>query len=188
MFKRHTLTLAAKAMLGLLSAAPVMAQAASEAPTTREDRRGGGRGDPAQWRQRMIDHMKEQLGTSDDEFKAIQPKLEKVFQAQRDVMGGMGFGGRRGGGPGGPGGPGGGPGGAGAGGDQPPSAVQEKRHALQQTLENKDAKPEEIKAKLEEYRAARSQAKQDLTKAQDDLRGVLTQRQEAVLIMDGLLD
>ena len=49
-------------------------------------RRGGGGGnfDPAAMRQQMMDRMKETLGASDDEWKALQPKLEKVMTAQRD--------------------------------------------------------------------------------------------------------
>ncbi len=183
------ITLAAASLLGVFTAAPVIAQttAPDDANTRRSDpqdgqRRGGGRFDPAQFRQRMLDRMKEQLGASDDEFKALAPKIEKVFQLQRDSSAFGGMGRRAGGGPGGPGGPGLG------GEDQPQSPVMEKRHALQQLLDNKDAKPQDIKAKLEDYRAARKQAREELSKAQDDLRGVLTQRQEAALIMVGLLD
>src|SRR5437867_3676371 len=62
---------------------------------------GGGGFDPAQMRQRMMDALKQQLGATDDEWKAIQPKVEKVMEAQRDARsgGGMGmfFGGRGGG-------------------------------------------------------------------------------------------
>ena len=56
------------------------------------------------------------------------------------------------------------------------------------TLKNKDAKPEEIKTKLDAYRAAKTKAKDDMTKAQDDLKGVLTARQEAVMVQYGVLD
>src|SRR5688500_16748488 len=42
--------------------------------------RGGDRGnfDPAQMRERMMARYKEQLGATDEEFKVLQPKLEKV--------------------------------------------------------------------------------------------------------------
>ena len=52
----------------------------------------------------------------------------------------------------------------------------------------KDAKPEEIKAKLAALRDAREKAKKDMTQAQADLRELLTQRQEAVMVMMGFLD
>lgn len=137
-----------------------------------------GRGDPAQFRQRMLDRIKTELGTTDDEFAAISPKLEAVMKAQRESRGFGGPGGRRGGG----------------GGDTPnqpaatPSPVQAASESLQETLKNKDAKPDEIKAKLDALRAAKVQAKQDLTKAQEDLRSVLTQRQEAALVMMSMLE
>lgn len=155
----------------------------------------GGRGnfDPAQRRQQMMDRLKEQLGASDDEMQALMPKIEKVMQLQRDAGGGgmrgM-FGGRRGGFGGGPGGPGGngGPGGPPGGPTGQESAVRQKAADLQETLQNKDAKPDEIKAKLDALRAARAQAKQDLTAAQQELKGLLTQRQEAVLVEFGMLE
>src|SRR5437660_10438766 len=64
----------------------------------------GGRGnfDPEQFRQQMMDRYKERLEVkSDDEWKIISERIEKVTQAQRDARIG-GFGGF--GGPGGPGG------------------------------------------------------------------------------------
>lgn len=147
----------------------------------------GGRGnrgnfDPAQFRQRMMQRIQEQLGATDEEMQALSPKIEKVMQLQRDAGGGRGgFGGRRGGGPGGPGG-------QNAAQDPNASAVQKAVADLRATLENKDAKPDEIKAKLDAVRQARAQAKQDLTAAQQELKGLLTQRQEAVMVEMGMLE
>lgn len=145
----------------------------------------GGRGnfDPAQFRQRIMDRLKEQLGATDDEMAALGPKIEKVMQLQRDASGGgmRGMFGRRGG-QGGPGGP---PGGASTANESP---VRQKAAELRETLDNKDAKPDEIKAKLDALRAARAQAKQDLAAAQQELKGLLTQRQEAVLVEMGMLE
>src|SRR2546427_2216810 len=53
--------------------------------------------DPAQFRQRMMDRYKERLEvTSDDEWKVIQDRIEKVTQLQRDLRigGARGPGGR----------------------------------------------------------------------------------------------
>src|SRR5205814_10221636 len=87
---------------------------------------GGGRGnfDPAQMRERMMSRIKEQLGATDEEWKAIEPKVDKVMTAQRESRGGFGFGGFGRGGPGG-----GGPGGGGGGGadQQPTTAVGKAR-------------------------------------------------------------
>jgi Spy/CpxP family protein refolding chaperone len=60
--------------------------------------------------------------------------------------------------------------------------------ALADTLDNKDAKPDEIKAKLTALRDARAKAREELTKARKDLTDLLTQRQEAVLVQFGILE
>ena len=64
---------------------------------------GGGPGrrmDPAAMRQWFNDQIKKQLGASDEDWKALQPKIEKVTTLQRDSRGGGMFG-RGGRGPGG---------------------------------------------------------------------------------------
>ena len=140
--------------------------------------------DPAQFRQQMETRMKEQLGTNDDEWKVLQPKLEKVMEAQRDARGGgFGFGGR---GRGGPGGGGGAP--AGAPDARPQSAVSAASSDLRKTLENTDAPADEIKTKLAALRDARMKARTTLESAQKDLKEILTQRQEAVLVTMGMMD
>jgi hypothetical protein len=151
---------------------------------------GGGNGgrnrgnfDPAQMRQRMMDRLKEQLGTTDEELQVLQPRIEKIFQLQRDASGGgrgffrMGRGGNNGNNNNNNGNA-----------DQPTSPVQERMRELQTLLENKDTPPDQIKSKLTELRDARAKAKEDLAKAQADLRDVLTQRQEAVLVTMGILE
>jgi hypothetical protein len=152
---------------------------------------GGGRTrgnfDPAQFRQRMMDQLKTQLGATDDEMKVLQPKLEKVMELQRDASTRMRFSGRTRGG----GGFGGAPGGTGAPAGTPDpnaSPVRKASEDLRTTLANTSASPEDIKAKLDTYRAAKAEAKTQLTAAQQDLRGLLTQRQEAVLVENGLLE
>jgi hypothetical protein len=139
--------------------------------------------DPAQFRQRMMDRLKTDLGATDDEMAALGPKIQKVMDLERDSRGGRGFRGGRGGGPGGPSGTG----------TPPPvdpnaSPVQKASAELRTVLENKDAKPDEIKAKLDALRAARADAKTQLAAAQQELRGLLTQRQEAVLVESGMLE
>src|SRR4051812_12514573 len=48
---------------------------------------GRGNFDPAQYRQRMMDRYKEQMEVKDDaEWKAIEGKINKVMDAQRDAM------------------------------------------------------------------------------------------------------
>lgn len=149
------------------------------------DRGGRGNFDPAQFRERMMNRMKEEMGSTDDEWKVLAPKIEKVMTAQRETRAG-GFGGR--------GGPGGGPGGDRGGDrgnnatDQPVSKVAQAQRDLRTTLENKSAAADEISKKLDAFRKARDAAKADLQAAQKALKEVVTQRQEAMLVMSGMLE
>jgi hypothetical protein len=148
--------------------------------------RGADRGerrqfDPEQFRERMMNRYKEQLGIQDDEdWKVILPKLEKVMAVQRDARSGGGafggFGGR------------GGPGGGRFGGERQQSPVARAAQELRSALENESTSPEVIGQRLTAYREARAKAQQDLAAAQKELRELLVQRQEAVLVMQGLLD
>ena len=151
-------------------------------------RQGRGNFDPEQARQRMMDRYKEQLEVKDDaEWKLISERIEKVTAARREV----GFGGGGGfgrGGRGGPGGPGGGTGGdqaaagRGAFGGQPSPEAE----ALRKAIEAK-APADELKSKLAKFREARKVKEANLEKVQEDLRKVLTPRQEAVAVLAGLL-
>lgn len=141
----------------------------------------GGRRDPAQFMQGMMDRLKTQLGASDDEFAAIQPKIQSVMALQRDVITRPRMFGR-----GGPGG--GGRGGFGGGPTTQPSVVQTALQDLQTTLDDQNAAPDAIKGKLDALRQAKAKARQDLIVAQQDLKSILTQRQEAVMVLDGYLD
>ena len=176
-------------VLALFMAAPLFAQ--EQPPAAPGDRGGdrggnpggdrGGRGnfDPAQMRERFTNMIKDQMSVSDDEWKVIQPKLEKVMTAQRDARGG-GMGGmfsRRRDDTGGS-----------QGNDPQRSAVQQAQQDLRTLLENKDAAADQIAAKLTALREARNKAREELASAQKDLKDVLNARQEAVLVMMGMLD
>jgi hypothetical protein len=148
---------------------------------------GGGRRnfDPAQMRQRMMERYKEQLEVADDaEWKAMEPMVQAVLDARMASMGGMGrgmFGGpRRGGGND-----------AGNNADQPRRGgpfgqLSPESEALQKAIDAKAPKAE-IKAALDKYVAARKAKQAQLEKAQDDLRKILTSRQEAIATLNGLL-
>jgi septal ring factor EnvC (AmiA/AmiB activator) len=75
----------------------------------------------------------------------------------------------------------------GPGGNAPSTPVQAAREDLNKTLDNKDASADDIKAKLTALRDAETKAEGDLDKARQELKELLTQRQEAVLVMDGIL-
>ena len=148
--------------------------------------------DPAQFRQNRIDRAKDQLEITDDtEWTAIQPLVGKVIDAERDVMGmrmgGM-FGGR-----GGRRNRGTDTNSTDGSSDQPrprrnsffgePSAAVT---ALQKAIDDK-APAAELKAKLATVRAERKDKEAKLDAAEDELKGVLTARQEAIAVANGLL-
>jgi hypothetical protein len=151
----------------------------------------GGNFDPAQFKQRMLDDTKEALEVKDDaEWSALEPKVSKVMDARGELMSSVmrGFGrGRnrqRGGG----------------NGDDQNNTAQQRRPrgnpfggepsaavtALQKAIDDK-APTAEIKEKLkavqDEYKAKQAA----LVAAQEDLRAVLTPRQEAIATLHGLL-
>jgi hypothetical protein len=156
--------------------------------TTHAAAQGRGNFDPAQFRQRMMDNYKERLEVnSDAEWKIIEERIDKVMTAQRETrVGGRGFGG-----------PGGRRGGGGPDGPPPDSGTRTNRggmfnaenpdaDALQKAVEAK-ASSEELKTKLAKLRASLKEKEANLAKAQDELRKVLSVRQEATAVLMGLL-
>jgi hypothetical protein len=131
-----------------------------------------------------MERIKEQMEVTDDaEWKAMEPLVQKVMEARMATMAGMGrgmFGGRRGGGN--------------NQGDQPQGqrrggmfgAPSPEAEALQKAIDAKAPKAE-IKAAMAKYTESRKAKEAELQKAQEDLRKVLTTRQEAIATLDGLL-
>jgi len=151
--------------------------------------RGGGNLDPAQMQQRMMERVRTDLGfTNDTDWNAVQPLVQKVMDARRDVgFGRMGRG-NRGGGQGGQGGgqvgqvgQGGGRGGF-FGGTPSPEA-----EALQKAIDD-NAPKAQVKNALDKYRASQKAKQAKLEQAQADLRKALTIKQEAQATLDGLLN
>lgn len=150
-----------------------------------QSRRGGrGNFDPTQFQQRIMDNVKEKLAfTNDAEWTAVKPLVQKVIDARRDTMVRMSGFGRRGG----------------TNGDN--SAQNSDQSArrgsfdqsspeadsLQKSLDS-NAPIDQIKAGLEKYRAARKDKEAKLAEAQENLRKVLTVRQEAQAVLLGLLN
>lgn len=133
---------------------------------------GGRGGDPAQMRERMMQNLREQMQASEEEWTVLAPKIEKVQTIQRESrgMGGWGRGGR--------------------GGDQqePTTEVGRASRDLRTVLQNENASGEEITKALTAYRAAREKANAELAAAREDLKAVLTPRQEAILVMMGMVE
>jgi hypothetical protein len=154
-----------------------------------QDDNGGGGGfggrrnfDPAQFQQRMMDNIRDQLGfTNDTDWSAVQPLIQKVMDARRDVGSGMGmrmmFRNRRGNDDNGNGG------GRRGGFFGQPSPQAE---ALQQAIDN-NAPDAQIQQALDKYEASVKVKQAQLAQAQENLRKVLTVKQEAQATLMGLL-
>lgn len=147
---------------------------------------GRGNFDPAQMKQDQMDRLRDEMDIKDDqEWQAIEPKLSKTYDARREVImaafRGMGPRRRNNNNGGDNGGDNGRPRRNNFFGEPSPAV-----EALQKAIDDKAPTPE-IKTKLAAVRAE-LKAKQDkLLAAQEDLRGVLTPRQEAIATVNGLL-
>ena len=170
--------------------------------------RMGGPPDPERIWGFMSQRYQDELGFDGEEWEATEPLLKAVvtkqFEDRARGMRGMMRRGRRG-----PGGPGG----EGRGeraerreqGDRPERPDRPERRdrmgrggpereappevaALEEALENEETPAKEVKAKLKELRKARKEREAELEKARDALRDVLTVRQEARLVLMGVLD
>lgn len=190
--RRWTRGLALSAVLAGIVALPVWSQSGGDdGPGRPRGPRGEGREfrqrDPDQMRQRFYEQIKEQLQSSDEEWSVIQPRLEKVWDLQRQSrgMGGMMMWRGRGEGEGrfgGRGRPGPDP-----QADEAPVAVRTRE--LAELLRGQDnPQPDQIRTALDALREARRQQEQELTQARQELRELLSLRQEATLVLMGLLD
>ena len=183
------------AIKSVLTLAACVAVFAAAAPTVRAQ----GFQPPSQEeiRAQMLDKVRDRLEIKDDaEWSAIKPKVNKTMDAAQEVLrmrdlssilpdfgnfrrrdnsgdntnnnadrprrrrGGMGM----------------------FGGDPTPSVA-----ALEKALEDKAPK-EEIKTKLAAVRAELKDKEAKLAAAREDLRSVLTAKQEAALVVNGILD
>jgi hypothetical protein len=130
-------------------------------------------------RMAFLKSLQEPMGCSDEEFAAIRPYLEKVVEALQEAQANRfrGFGPPQNGT-------------QGPNGQKPAnvSAVQQAASDLQSTLSDPNANTDLIKNKLDILRQAQDKAKQDLNVARGQLQALLTERQEAVLVENGLLD
>jgi len=148
---------------------------------------------PEVTRERMMQRMQQQLGGSDAEWQIIQPRLVKVVELSRRAN-------RRG--PGVLPGRAGGrrnpdrrsPGARAAGrrarsdADRTPSAVEKTATELRDLLNDANATSEQIEAKLTALRRTRQDAQEELAQARSALQEVLIVKQEARLVLLGLLE
>ncbi len=161
-----------------------------------QGRRGPGQGrgfDPAQMQERMIGHCQQALGATDAEWAALEPLVKGVMDARAALRGP----GKRG--PGAPGmgtrGPGRrgedsqGHGGREAG-ERGPGGGQGCREAeaLRTMLNDVNATDADVQATLAAYRAMQAAARQELSTARAALAAAVTPRQEAQLVLMGMLE
>ncbi len=150
---------------------------------------GGGRRnfDPQQMEQRMMDGIRDQLDfTNDADWSQVQPLVQKVLDARRDVGFGGGMGRMFGGG------------GRNRGGNGQDQNQNRQRfggfftpspeaQALQTAIDN-NAPAAQIKGLLDKYRASQKAKQDKLKQAQENLRAVLTVKQEAQATLLSLMD
>jgi hypothetical protein len=180
------ITLCAVTAALALSASSVFAQ--DNGNNNNRQRGGPGGGwDPAQMQQRIMERYQQELGfTNDTEWDAVKPLVEKVMEARRDAMSGMGrsmFGGRTRGGQ--------------QGGDQANNNRQRgggmfgqpspEADALQKAIDD-NAPSSQIKDLLAKYKASQKVKQAKLEAAQKDLKAVLTVKQEAQATLMGLVE
>jgi uncharacterized protein (DUF169 family) len=145
----------------------------------RGERRGGRRFDPERMRQRMMERLREQLGASEKDWTVLGPRVEKVMELSRQTRAGAmrfmfrGRGGRRG---------------VGEEEGRDLSPVRQAALDLHEAVEEEETSAAEIKQKLTTLREARERVKADLEKAREELREVVTLKQEAQLMLMGMLD
>jgi Spy/CpxP family protein refolding chaperone len=170
-------------LLATLALATSLAFAQDQAPQPPQGDRppGNGRGNMEDFRKKMAERLKETLKVSDEEWGVIQPLVEKVQTKAREAGGGR-FGPPRGGDRGSD--RGGSPGGAP---DMSRPGAAETA-ALRAALEDQNTSPETVKAKLTAVREQRKKAQAELAEAREELRKVLTVRQEAALVSFGILE
>lgn len=179
--RRVVLVLVAVSVIGACWLTQALSQQRRQEGQTGDQARTDRAGRMEQFRQRMQERMREQLGANEQEWKVLQPRIDKVQQLQRDSRGGfrgrMGRGGRR-------------------GGEAQPAAaterqlsdVQKKTEALRSLLDDEAAGAGAIKAAMDALRKARAQAQKDLAAARKELQGVVSVRQEGRLVLMGILE
>ena len=138
---------------------------------------------------RWLERLKKQLGATDEEWQVIAPRIEDLLRAQQEARAGI-----RGFRMGGMGAPGGGSGGGrGFGnllgrGSEDPSDVELAAEAVRSAAEDPDFSSRETSLALKEYRKARGKARERLAAAEHGVRELITHRQEAILMMLGVLE
>jgi Spy/CpxP family protein refolding chaperone len=142
---------------------------------------GGQRGNrpqmnPEEMQKRRLEQIKTALQLADDKWTAVEPLLKKTMTLSAELRGGM-FGMNR----------------RGPNAEQTPPAapaneIAAKTTELRTLVADPAATEDAIKAKLAELAAAKDKVKAALATAKTDLCKVLTAKQQASLVLMGILD
>jgi len=125
--------------------------------------------------------LKQKLGCTDDEWTVLGPKVLKVYTLlssqstglqMRQLMGNSRQGNSQGR----------------SGSNQSTSSDDKTIEELQTLLLSEDTTSTQLKSKIAEVRKAKEKTRQELAKAQKDLRELLSLKQEAILISLGMLE
>lgn len=114
-------------------------------------------------RQRAVTGFQSKLGLSDQEWTVVKPRIEAVYDLVHPDVGTRTDGRHR-------------------------SEVEQRSTELREILNNSGADANQIRNKLAALRTAKERAKQELAEARKNLCQIMTVRQEAVLVLHGLLD
>ena len=123
----------------------------------------------AKMHKQQLERIKKELAVTDEEWAVIKPRVEKVMDlswhgfamppAQSEEKA-----------------------------DNPEAAVHKAISELDKATKKESPSTVEIKAKLAALRGAKEKQKQQVSAAQQKLKEVLTIRQEAILVINGLLE
>ncbi len=142
---------------------------------------GGPGGFPGGFATVRLDDVKKAIASTDEEWKVIGPKLQKVLAA-RQVLASepRSADGKSAGTPG--------PGGVPARGGNEVNVITQAHTDFKAVLDNPKHTKSELQEAADAVRKARDKARTDLVAAQKDLRPLLTQDQETILLGLGYLD
>ncbi len=115
-------------------------------------------------RQRAVEDLKDRLGVSDQEWAVLKPRIQVVYDLVHPAPRPIGKS------------------------DAPRTEAELRGRELRELLQDQKAPADQIKARLTALRAAKERAVQQLINARQGLRQLLTLRQEALLVLNGLLD
>lgn len=166
--------------ISILSLSVLPAVGWAQAPAQGGDsNRQRGNFNPEEFRKRMDEGIKTALKATDEEWTVLKPLIDNVNTKRREASTG-GFGGF--------GGFGRDRGGNNNNNNETPRPGQAEATALKDALASDATSVEDLKAKLAAVRNHRKTAQAGLAQAREELRKVLTVRQEAALVNMGLLE